>query len=73
MFDNAGNPLEMVFREIEHGDTVEVRFPRLPAEKYKRVSRTLSQEEGQLYIKTGDETTYLGMVDASPKRSTKIC
>ena len=67
LFDNAGNPLEMVFREIEHGDTVEVRFPRLPAEKYKRVSRTLSQEEGQLYIKTGDETTYLGMVDASPK------
>lgn len=67
LFDDAGNPLEMAFTEIRQGEPVEVRFPRLPAEKFKRITREISQEDGQLYIKTGDNSTYLGMVDASPQ------
>lgn len=67
LFDDAGNPLEMTFNEIRQGEAVELRFPRLPAEKFKRITREVSQEEGQLYIKTSDNSTYLGMINASPQ------
>ncbi|MFQ5633373.1 MAG: hypothetical protein ACE5I1_31795, partial [bacterium] len=64
LFDETGKPVRRTAFKLDGDDTTDVTFPKLPPDKFKeQAARKLQVENERMYIKTGNDSTYLGFIN----------